>query len=792
MKPRDVELLETIPLYHLHTLARSRQIPLTDATPEANVSADASASAELGEVARQLFDADVLSTLVRTLGEGEWLILRELVLCGGRANSRDLAFYCHSAGLLSTRQQAGEQPGEMGAVSAYGIENTHKPIAYPPAHPHGPFEQAIRSLLLEGLLFWSKQTSFAGREYSSGTHDGMLIVSPSVEAAVHEVAKERNLGAEPLLPAGPESGTDARMRLLQRWLYSYWSVVVEAREGLPLLNNGLLSRSALRSVLARMAEGEDDVVRNENESPRLLFLRLLAMKVGLLREQQGILQAAPAEAYFALPFYERARQCYQLAVEGSFWNEMAYLPAINVKPGPELLAEAHPEVVRSRQVVLERVLQETPGTWIDLPTFVARTRLYAPSLLFPRHQGSRMDRYSNECNPYGWDFRLQRGWLTHREGWYLVEGGFIRAVIEGVLSWLGIVEVDAREHPDAFRLLPAGRALFHADEQALEQPEGRLIVQPNFELVAMAPVSESLLLALDRFAEREQLEYVAHYRLTRASVTRAIQRGYLIEDVLRTLEVAADGALPQNVRYTLLEWERQARRVEIWREATLMEVADSALLDALLGEQETSSLFGRRLSSTLVEVAPGKLAEAQQVLWEREQLPAVTRAGTPRREDGEERHEPQWRLREDGLLQPLYGVLNFYLVRVAERFCAYDEARGGLCLTESSVRAALKQHMTLDEIMDFLRRYCIDDIPGSLVLRLKLWGNGYEGQRHIGVARAPLLILPEQILNDLEADEEIHNFLQEAIAPEQRLVRVSEQHLERVLRLLRERGFTTD
>ena len=792
MKPSDLELLGTIPLYHLHTLARSRQISLTDATPDPNVSGDASASAELGEVARQLFDLEVVSDLVRTLGEGEWLILRELVHCGGRANSRDLAFYCHSAGLLSTRPQTGGQLNEIGIVDAYGIENAPRLITYPPAHPHGPFEQAIRSLLLAGLLFWSKQTSFASREYSSGTHDGLLIAPSSVGDAVHEVESERASAAEPLSPAVPVDGTDARMRHLQRWLYHYWSVVSEAREGLPLLNNGLLSRSALRSVQARMAEDADDAVRNENESPRLLFLRLLAMKLGLLREQQGTLQAAPAEAYFALPFHERARRCYQLAVEGVFWNEMAYLPAINVKPGPELLAEAHPEVVRSRQVVLERVLQETSGTWIDLSTFIARTRLYAPALLFPRHQGSRMDRYSNECNPYGWDFRLQRGWLTHREGWYLVEGGFIRSVIEGVLSWLGIVEIDAREHPGAFRLLPAGRALLREGEQALEQPEGRLVVQPNFELVAMAPVSESLLLALDRFAEREQLEYVAHYRLTRGSVTRAIQRGYLIEDMLRTLEVAADGTLPQNVRYSLLEWERQARRVEIWREATLMEVADSALLDALLADQETRLLFGRRLSPTLVEVAPGKLSQAQEVLWEREQLPAVTRVGMPGREEGVERREPQWRLREDGLLQPLYGVLNFYLVRMAERFCAYDEARGGLCLTESSVRAALQHNMTLNEIMDFLRRYCIDDIPGSLKLRLKLWGDGYKGQRHIGVARAPLLILPEQVLQDLEADKEIHNFLQEVIAPEQRLVRVSEQHLERILRLLRERGFTTD
>src|SRR6185312_3374131 len=153
---------------------------------------------------------------------------------------------------------------------------------------------------------------------------------------------------------------------------------------------------------------------------------------------------------------------------------------------------------------VERLMHERLGEWHHISAFIARTKLYAPYLLFPRQYGPRAERYSSGSNPYGWDFRLRRGWLTHREGWHMVEGGFIRAVIVGPLYWLGMVELDQDESPTMFRLSP-GIGIMKSDTplgNAEEEAWGRLIVQPNFELVALAPVCESLLVNLDRFAER--------------------------------------------------------------------------------------------------------------------------------------------------------------------------------------------------------------------------------------------------------------------------------------------------
>ncbi|GHO44743.1 helicase-associated domain-containing protein [Ktedonospora formicarum] len=786
MKQSDLDLLRTIPIYHLHTIARMRQVTLTGATPGINTNADASESAELDEIARQLFEPETLHTLLQNLSEHEQAIIQELLNCGGRANSRDLALYFNSAGLVPSREQGDEIELHLGEESRRGI------IHYPPAHPHGLFEQALRALLTQGLLFWNKPGNLGERDYASGTYDGIVVVPPGVHAAGEMLWQTNNNPDASQLENENEATSyeiSEQARRLQRRLYRYWSAVSEARDGLTILNNGFLSRSSWRLIMARIAEGVAEHGRPENEIPSLLFLRLLAQKLGILHAHDGVLQTGDADAYFALPLSERVKRCYNLALDGTFWNEIAHLPDINVRPGPGPMTKAQPEIVRSRHAVAELVAREKPGIWHSLSGTIARTRLYEPYLLFPRQQaGSHIDRYSSECNIYGWDFRLQRGWLTHREGWYMVEGGFVRTVITGLLNWLGVVELDinldSEDPPTSFRLTPCGLALLKEYPLREEEQQGRLIVQPNFELVALEPVSEALLVALDRFAERVKLEYIAQYRLTRASVTQAIQRGLFVDAILRTLEQATHNELPQNVRYTLLEWERQARRIEIHRDTTLLEVEEPGILDALLADERGRNLFGQRLSPTLVIVAADRLPEAQELLWEKDYLPALSTTSTSQTEA-----EPQWRLREDGLLQPLYGVLNFYSVRLAERFCERDQDTGWLRLSEASLKQAREQGLALEEILRLLESHCIEGIPGSLLARLKIWGGGYEGQPTIRVEHAPLLAFSEPMLRDLAQDTEIQALLGPAIAAEQRLVHVEEKHLEHLLQLLRERGF---
>ncbi|HET9999299.1 MAG TPA: helicase-associated domain-containing protein [Ktedonobacteraceae bacterium] len=827
MEASDLYLLQNVPPYHLQAVARARHLPQAQKN-----SLDTLNAAEIGE---SLFDLDACRAIIRELGELETRLLRELVACGGRANSRDLALYFTSAQLLNQdrdkppadklttsgtlspslssptelpgdaarhRREAGSQWQATPSLRPYAEAVNSNALQYPPPHPHGVFEQALHRLLLLGLLYWGKQTNFVGRDYSNGVYDGVLIVPHTVMEAAAEVMSER-----------PESGIQDKARddgqtlisegvlALQRSLYLYWSLVFSSRDGLPLVASKLLSRPALRQVIEQVEPAlNTEAVRTEADAPHLLFLRLLLMKLELVYERNGAIMAAPAEAYFALPLIERARRCYRLWLETPFWDELAYLPGVILRPGPGPLDPAHPEVLHARSMVMERVVEQAgetpPDVWHSISTFIARAKLYVPYLLFPRQYGARAERYSTGSNPYGWDFRLRHGWLTHREGWHQVEGGFIRAMLTGPLRWLGLVEIKEEEKADTFRINPHLSEIISDDAPApVDVVWGRLVVQPNFEMIALAPVSEALLVSLDRFAERTRLEQIAQYRLTKASVTRAVQMGLRAETIQQQLEQAAgeSSAIPQNVSYSLVEWERQARRIELWPRITLFEVDEATFLDDLFADEQTRALFGRRLSPLLAEVQAEHMAALQTLLWQREYLPALAQA--PLYNDVLESgympaHEAQWKLLPDGLLQPCYPVVNLYLATELDRISERDETSGWRRITSASIAAS--PPIPLEHIVRFLQQYCQGGVPPSFLIRLKLWGGGYERQQVIQVEEAPMLRLSAPALRDIQADEELGALLEAEVPPASRLVRVSPDNLPRVLELLRERGFMVE
>src|SRR5689334_17094288 len=111
MEQSDIDLLQTVPPYHLQVIVKARGLePLrpvlnedfADNVSTSRLSSSSSASAQtLADTARLLFDDATLKEVMGALGELDTLILRELIASGGRANSRDLALYFQSADLLT-------------------------------------------------------------------------------------------------------------------------------------------------------------------------------------------------------------------------------------------------------------------------------------------------------------------------------------------------------------------------------------------------------------------------------------------------------------------------------------------------------------------------------------------------------------------------------------------------------------------------------------------------------------------------------------------------------------------
>src|SRR5438067_13805138 len=92
MEQSDIELLQTVPPYHMQALVKLRRMP-------------SSPSSALPEIAKYLFAPAAIISAIKSLNDPGVTILRELVSCSGRVNSRDHALYFPSTTILITAKK---------------------------------------------------------------------------------------------------------------------------------------------------------------------------------------------------------------------------------------------------------------------------------------------------------------------------------------------------------------------------------------------------------------------------------------------------------------------------------------------------------------------------------------------------------------------------------------------------------------------------------------------------------------------------------------------------------------
>jgi hypothetical protein len=185
-----------------------------------------------------------------------------------------------------------------------------------------------------------------------------------------------------------------------------------------------------------------------------------------------------------------------------------------------------------------------------------------------------------------------------------------RGLVEYVLTRLyplGVVDVAlAGDAPVALRLTDLGRRLFLGEKLTQPEPEERpplppakpLVVNPDFE-VLLFPEGDVNEIAhkLSRFASRTKSDEVAHYRIAKDGVERAVVNGMDVAEILDFLEGNSRAPLPQNVVYSIGEW---ARRISFaaQRDVVLLTTDDAGALDRVLGTADVKRLLVERLSPT--------------------------------------------------------------------------------------------------------------------------------------------------------------------------------------------------
>jgi hypothetical protein len=584
---------------------------------------------------------------------------------------------------------------------------------------------------------------------------------------------------------------ESSARTLQRDLYLYWSYARDHPIAVTL--KGDIHKKALvdinATLLVREELGKGDT---EAQHPRLRFLRSLLVGLGALvsRPDRGV-EAAPAPDFFARPAADRVRAALEVWQQGDNFSEFLVLP-VEAQPNTRsgnFLIPAHPAVVKARNTVMSHIEDSTSEGWISLAALITRVRRADYEFLLRRQAQQQpyygygygpTHPYNAWSNPMGLDFPGAR---DDTGGWNLVEAGFIRAVVAGPLFWLGLVDLSwegaAEGTPAAYRFTPLGGWLLAGAEcPPIPAEGGRVIVQPNLHIVALDPVADATLLALDHFAERLSAERAVEYQLTRASVFAGQQSGWDVGRIRTFLEEQTGAPLPGNVARTLDEWQVQHERIVIRPHVALAHGLPE-WLDALAAGEKTAPLLAARPAPDVALLRDAQaLAAVTAALHARGVLPLVTvqsdvMAGSVIAS-------------ETGAVQLAVRAPSLYLHGHLAAF-ADPAPGGGYQLTQVSVARAAQNGLAAAEILQRLAAVHRGPMPPGLERRVRAWA------KHYGDAALEDLTLlqlrDEEVLAELLADPEIGPLLKRfKPAPESALARVSAADLGQLRELLEERG----
>jgi hypothetical protein len=570
----------------------------------------------------------------------------------------------------------------------------------------------------------------------------------------------------------------------QRDLGRYWRHVRKQGD-LTLTQQGWIYKSSFRSLLAALNMPESPA--DEQENGRLWFMRRL---LTTMHELTGThfdhtLRANPAGKLLGMSMAQRVKWSFDLWRDSGAWNELVRLPIPFT--GVDVRRESPPALGKARLVLLRTLAKlATPlQEWQSPDTLIATMKRSEYQFLFERRHrnnygGLYTSPYYGPNNPHGITFSNVR---DEASGWDAVEAGFILNLLTGPLHWLGLVELGygakrergENSQPQAFRPTDAGAWLLGlAPQPQFAESGGKLIVQPNFSVLALEPISDTVLNDLDQFGESQGGERVITYQLTRESMYRGQQAGWDAERVLAFLEQHQNAPVAMNVRRSLEEWEQSHRRITFHRNKVLVQFADD--------EAQSEA------NAALKSFKPHKLGENFELIEGRgagEVVTALRDAGwVPTLQMADETGgEAVLRATEDGevmFTQPAPSV--FALGRLAQF------AEGGTRITAASVRNAMSAGLSLDQLLATLAELHSGPAPESLVNKVRAWATFF------GTGKMQPAVLLElsslDVLSNLMNDKQVGKYLTPIEGSLMPLAIVDADHADAVKQMLLDRGIS--
>jgi len=199
-------------------------------------------------------------------------------------------------------------------------------------------------------------------------------------------------------------------------------------------------------------------------------------------------------------------------------------------------------------------------------------------------------------------------------------GGRLRDLLTGwVLQEAEVLGLTGRGGPAPYtRSLLAGedRAAARQLAKLLPEPLDHVLVQPDLTVVAPGPLERGLAGELAAVADVESTGGATVYRVTEATVRRALDLGRSANDLQELFRSRSRTPVPQSLTYLIDDVARRHGRLRVGASASYLRCDDEALLTEVLATKEAESLRLRRLAPTvLTSGAPvGQVLEVLRTL----------------------------------------------------------------------------------------------------------------------------------------------------------------------------------
>ena len=693
-------------------------------------------------MAREFFQPKRIRASYQRLTEKEKAILNRLLLHGEQVSTRLFKRELIRVG-LATEARPKQQPKEVSAYgryqgwSVYGRTVTY--IGQPHDQNSSIFEDIIARLTLFGLVFSEETTpNTVGQPFKLQFHPANTLTVPNF-------VRQHLPEPQPLPPeAGgwqPAHTLYGDPQLILRDLYLYWDTV--RRNPIPMIKSGLVSKRGMKQLNENLLTPDPNLnnARSEEQSEWLFTLRQMLQALKLVQAKHGELVAA-GKGGLAIPQFWQDATTEQIRAVIAVWKGLRT---------PVYLADRHSYYVtpnpQTAVQYLITVLSETPvNTWIDADLLLISLQEHDRDFLI----ASRSRLEDQRSYYYGDKSKL----ISDMDAY---ERAFVAQAIGGFLFQMGLVELGF-ENPTAdptqwstFRLTPLGTAVFK--DIPLDSPPitGQIVIQPNFQILALGPVSLNLLARLDLFAERQKTDRSAfEYRLSRESVYAAQQMGFTVTEVERFLTAVTPNGLPQNIQRSLAEWAAHHERIVFRSGVTLLQAADETLLAQLLENEQTGEWLARPVGSGVALVKTNHQHDLIAALQAEGLLPAISGANPEAADNGVTVHE-------DGRIQPIHAVPSLHLRGRLARFTV-EAGDDEWLLTETAVRRAGGSKKKAHAIVEELRKLHRGRLPQTIVERVKAWG-GYYGSATVGTLTL-FEFRDQETLAELCQHPELQNLLQ--------------------------------